>query len=296
MAEVAGAPQCEGPLSGLAGKFEAAAHACWGAANFVRPIVFLGRIADYFFQLGDRLYEAKRKCKEANCPINDAINAASWALSWDGWRAMLQDRAPTLYGLWYWPHSTIKALFGEALGIEPYHMQNAQFFIKHLIDKYLHSLYALYLDPMGEIVRYVSQYSSFIAGLFINPLKQIRWTAGEFLGLPQGLWDHPDRWLRALMEAHQPWLVELWADPMLYLNKRACERGSPLCGLFVAPDKWVWAYIRKWFGFPFTSYEDLPSGIWDWLLYQYEEHFERFKDGLYSLAEHTIRYFWEGVW
>lgn len=258
---------CPGPLHDFCVYFATASNFFYDLALTLEGVPVIGQYLSAPFEwLSERLAEARKYCCEAS-----------------GWLLTLQDELRE--GLSW---DTVKALIGEALGIEPYHMQSADFLIKHLIEEYFPSLYAFYLNPEGETARVLAAFNPDLYGLVYFPMKQIREWICEWLGIPLGFRDHPDEWFGLLIEAHAPWLVELYDDPMLFLNQQACERGSALCGLFVAPDKWVWAYIREFFDFPFVSYHDLPGGIWLWLADKGEEFLDTVGEALWKFVEKLL--------
>lgn len=146
--------------------------------------------------------------------------------------------------------------------------------ISAMILSHWPALVPLIDDPAAYIIETVSDLIPDLPAWLDDPVAYItEIVEGLLPELPDWLTD-PDTWLRNAIERLFPGLSEFLADPDAWLRERVLD------------------IIRE-----FT--EDIAAFLdnaWGWLLDQYEAVFETIHARLYYLAEHTLRFFWEGEW
>lgn len=207
----------------------------------------IGRfLAEPFEFLGELFYLGADTCCSASGTLQTLLDGLEDGLTVDALLTIFQDHFPTLYAIITDPVGWFLVQLTLAFDLEPWHTQSLEFLAKWILETYFPTLYQIWLDPLGEIVRWVSQYSSFVAGLFIDPAKQIRWTVGEILGILPGMYDHPEAWPEMLFEGHFPALYAFWLDPEAWLVEHVDPRVRDIPEAIAAflADPWGWLFDR----------------------------------------------------
>lgn len=111
-----------------------------------------------------------------------------------------------------------------------------------------------------------------------------------------GLFQDPVRFV--LTQLTLAWGLDPWHTQSIeFLAKHIFETYFPtLYHFWLDPELWLHNLVDPLFAQIWEVLEGAVVVTWEWLLDQYEEAFESIGDRLYSLAERTIRYFWEGIW
>lgn len=216
-------------------------------AVYLDEIWLLGRYLVVPFEtLGELFHYGAEQCRLVIAAFNAALANLEDVVSAADIVALVRENFPTLAALVDDPNGWFLVQLTQVLDLEPWHTQSLEFLAKWILEEYFPTLYQIWLDPLGEIVRWVSQYSSFIAGLFIDPAKQIRWTVGEILGILPGMYDHPEAWPEMLFKGHFPELYAFWLDPEAWLVEHVDPRVRDIpeaIAAFIA-DPWGWLFDR----------------------------------------------------
>lgn len=229
-----------------------------------QPFDAVGRL---FIQLGDT-------CCEFSEWLQGVLDALASGITWDALLALIQERAPDLYGLMTDPVGWFLVKLTLAFDLEPYHTQSVEFLAKWVLEEYFPALYQLWLDPTAWIEAN------------IKPL----------IPEPPDWLDDPIAWFADVLEEHFPLLYYLVVDPageLLYLIAQLFDLTpyEAQSGEFV-----VKALFERHFPELYDLWRELSEllGIyerrgWSGLL-------EELKGRFYSLAERVLRFVWEGVW
>lgn len=143
-----------------------------------------------------------------------------------------------------------------------------------LIQEHWPELIAFIDDPVAYLTDIVQELIPELPEWLDDPVAYITEIVQELIPeLPDWL-DDPIGWLTATLQEHFPTLYAIHEDPDAWLRER------------------VEALLRELF----EDVEAFLENAWSWLLDRYEDAFENIHDRLYYLAEHTLRYFWEGEW
>lgn len=154
--------------------------------------------------------------------------------------------------------------------------------------------------------------------LFSWPLRFITETLIDELPQLDDLFNWPGVWLRLRIREHFPWIEGLLDDPLGWLWDWLVGAWEHLGELFESPltwlDSWLDYLIPDWRAFsldPSRWLDDLLAGLWpEWsdfkidpigwiveqLLSLLEMQYERLHERIYGLAEHVLRFMWEGIW
>lgn len=254
---------CSGPLKDICAFFRDVGTFFIDLSLDIAELWLIGQYLCIPFEfLGEVFYAGADTCCSVSSRLASALDVAAASLTWDTLLSLILESSPTLYYLITDPVGWFLVQLTLAFNLEPWHTQSLEFLAKWVLETYFPTLYTFWLDPSGEIVRWVSQYSSFVAGLFIDPAKQIRWTIGEILGILPGMYDHPEAWPEMLFEGHFPTLYEFWLDP----------------------EEWLLEYVDpRILGLPATvaAFFDDP---WGWLFDELEDQIEVYADQIGDLA------------
>lgn len=143
-----------------------------------------------------------------------------------------------------------------------------------LLDEHFPGLAAFLDDPIGYI-------TDIAAG--ITP------TLPDWLSDPVG-------WLLSVLESDFTPLYYLIVDPageLLYLMAQLFDL-TPYEAQ--SADFVIKALVERYLPFVYELAYLTPGGLWGYLLAAYEDVFESIADTVKDLAEHTVRFFWEGEW
>jgi len=146
--------------------------------------------------------------------------------------------------------------------------------ISAMIREHWPWLAALIDDPIAWLLSLLQEHFTPLYYLIVDPAGELLYMIAQLFNLEPYQAQTGEMVVKALFERYFPELYLLWRDPDAWLQQRL----EPILAAFLAE-------IREWL-----------EATWQKLLDTYEDAFEAISDKLYYLAEHTVRFFWEGEW
>lgn len=123
-----------------------------------------------------------------------------------------------------------------------------------------------------------------------------KWILEEYFFTLYQIWLDPDAWIEDNVLPLIPSLPDWVTDPDTYLQDLLTRIFPALADFLADPAGWIENQVRAIIADLTEDLADFLDNAWDWLLDQYEDTFESIQARLYDLAEHTLRFFWEGEW
>ena len=117
--------------------------------------------------------------------------------------------------------------------------------------------------------------------------------AASYAHVPLFLRD-PISWLREIAGSVWPELAGFFADPNAWLTSRLPELPSAWAQILADPLAWLKQLLSDIWGVPLEFWDDplgnIVKAILDWI----EKNLIQFAKWVYPVAEHVLRYLWEG--
>lgn len=266
---------CRGPLADICGFLRGVGEFFVDLAADIREVWVVGEyLATPFEWLGELFDTGANNCCAASVALQDILDALEGGITPAAILLLIQDNWPTLYDLITDPIDWFLVQLTLAFDLEPWHTQSLEFFAKWILEEYFPTLYQIWFDP-----------ASWIEDNVIPLIPE----------LPAWLTD-PVGWLEATLQEHFPILYYLVVDPtgeILYLIGLVFDL-TPWEAQ--SPEFIVKALFERYFPELYLLWRDPEATLWTWLLDKFEDVFDGIHERLYYLAEHTLRFFWEGEW
>lgn len=273
----------------LAIKFDDLAKAC-------DTLLILYLISPLIRSIRDLCYDIANAFYNINSFFDRLVETVDQKVSLDSLRDAIIQRVSELRQIIQNPADWLRYLVGYVFDLTPWEIQAWYYIPKSILQKYLPGLYPFYIDPLGEIVRQLSRYSSFLAGLFIDPGKEIRTQICIFMAIPLGFRDSPGEWPGLLLDRIWFEWRQIVSNPSFWIIQKIAAWYGWINYFLNDPGGFVWGFLRTFFGFQIQNVYELPEYFGLWFLSMLERYFQRYKDYIYRLGERILLYYVEGRW
>lgn len=232
-----------------------------------------------------------------------AIAPFFYNLDWWAWEAAIK-----LSLLDTWASDTWTAI-GEKLRPDA---------IVDALNDFAHEVYLLQLDPV-DWFKYLTWRISDQLGWFVY--DPVQWLGGRVKDTFPTLWAFASDPRQYILDRLQETHLELYAfaldplgwietnvgdvllavrwfltDPYHFVHWQLLKLNSPLAPFWADPWYTILTEIGDHAGLPAQWWLDWPDCVVDLATEKAEEYYERYRDRVYFLAEHVLRFMWEGVW
>ena len=143
-----------------------------------------------------------------------------------------------------------------------------------MIAEHWPGLAALIADPVEWLLLLLQEHFTPLYYLIVDPAGELLYLIAQLFDLTPYEAQNGEFVIKALFERYFPELYLLWRDPDAWLQQRL--------------EPYIEALMEE--------IRELLEATWERLMDTYEGAFGAISARLYTLAEHTIRFFWEGEW